>query len=117
MEYQKSARQGLAQRPDIVFHIPAEVSGAAVTENNYEVWALKPAAGAGGFGVGGRGGHEQGDCLSAIHYGEYGEESLAQYSVETAFTESCPGRHICAPGKADWQILFGGIEAYSPFGL
>jgi hypothetical protein len=46
MEYQKSHRHGMAQRPDIVFHIPAEISGAGVRENNYAVWALKPAASA-----------------------------------------------------------------------
>jgi len=44
MEYQKSARHGLAQRPDTVFHITAEVSGAPVTESNYAVWALKLSA-------------------------------------------------------------------------
>jgi hypothetical protein len=44
MEYQKGSRHGTAQRPDIIFHIPAEVSGAEVRENNYAVWALKPAA-------------------------------------------------------------------------
>src|SRR5271167_3840878 len=41
MEYQKSARHGMSQRPDIVLHIPAEESGAAVYENNAAVWALK----------------------------------------------------------------------------
>ncbi len=41
MEYQKSARHGLGQRPDIVFHIPAEHSGAGVRANNFAVWALK----------------------------------------------------------------------------
>lgn len=41
MEYQKSARHGLTQRPDIIFHIPVEHSGAGVAENNYAVWALK----------------------------------------------------------------------------
>jgi hypothetical protein len=41
MEYQKSTRHRMTQRPDIVFHIPAEFSGAAVTENNFVVWALK----------------------------------------------------------------------------
>ena len=41
MEYQKSARQGLTQRPDIVFHVPTEHSGSEVTANNYAVWALK----------------------------------------------------------------------------
>lgn len=46
MEYQKSQRHNLRQRPDIIFHIPAEVSKASVTENNYAVWALKPDANA-----------------------------------------------------------------------
>ena len=41
MEYQKSARHGLGQRPDIVFHIPAEHSDAGVRANNFAVWALK----------------------------------------------------------------------------
>lgn len=41
MEYQKSTRHGTSQRPDIILHIPIEVSGAAVNENNYAVWALK----------------------------------------------------------------------------
>ena len=41
MEYQKSARHGISQRPDIIFHIPVEHSGAAITENNYAVWAFK----------------------------------------------------------------------------
>src|SRR3989442_11784166 len=30
MEYQKSARHGLTQRPDIILHAPAEETGAAV---------------------------------------------------------------------------------------
>ncbi len=41
MEYQKSSRHDLSQRPDIVFHIPAEYSSATVQENNFAVWALK----------------------------------------------------------------------------
>lgn len=41
MEYQKSARHGLGQRPDIVLHVPAEHSGAGVRANNFAVWALK----------------------------------------------------------------------------
>jgi len=41
MEYQKSARHGLSQRPDIILHVPAEDSGAGVAEDNYAVWALK----------------------------------------------------------------------------
>jgi hypothetical protein len=44
MEYQKSRRHDLTQRPDIVFHIPAEHSGAPVHENNFAVWALKRSA-------------------------------------------------------------------------
>ena len=41
MEYQKSSRHGIRQRPDIIFHIPAEHSRASVRENNFAVWALK----------------------------------------------------------------------------
>jgi len=41
MEYQKSARHVLYERPDIVLHKPAEITGAAVSDNNYAVWALK----------------------------------------------------------------------------
>jgi len=41
MEYQKSARHGLGQRPDIIFHIPTEHSGVGVRANNFAVWALK----------------------------------------------------------------------------
>jgi hypothetical protein len=41
MEYQKSARHGISQRPDIVLHIPAEASGAKRDENNFAVFALK----------------------------------------------------------------------------
>lgn len=41
MEYQKSARHRLSQRPDIVFHIPTEISGESVQKNNFAVWALK----------------------------------------------------------------------------
>lgn len=41
MEYQKSDRHGMNQRPDIVLHVPAEESGAGVGENNFAVWALK----------------------------------------------------------------------------
>ena len=41
MEYQKSARHGMSQRPDIVLHIPAEDAGSDVRENNLAVWALK----------------------------------------------------------------------------
>ena len=41
MEYQKSARHEMTQRPDIIFHVPAEESGAYVRENNFAVFALK----------------------------------------------------------------------------
>jgi hypothetical protein len=41
MEYQKSFRHGLFQRPDILFHIPAEISLEPPNKNNYAVWALK----------------------------------------------------------------------------
>jgi hypothetical protein len=41
MEYQKSAKHGISQRPDIVFHIPTEISRASVRKNNFAVWALK----------------------------------------------------------------------------
>jgi hypothetical protein len=41
MEYQKSSRHGMSQRPDIIFHIPVEHSGSNIDENNYAVWALK----------------------------------------------------------------------------
>jgi hypothetical protein len=41
MEYQKSERHKLNQRPDIIFHVPAEESGASVTANNFAVFALK----------------------------------------------------------------------------
>jgi hypothetical protein len=44
MEYQKSARQGIRQRPDIILHIPADIRGTTVRENNFAVWALKRAA-------------------------------------------------------------------------
>jgi hypothetical protein len=47
MEYQKSARHGMSQRPDIVLHVPAEESGAGVADNNFAVWALKRCATAG----------------------------------------------------------------------
>lgn len=46
MEYQKSARHGLGQRPDIIFHIPTDHSYAAVQANNFAVWALKRQASA-----------------------------------------------------------------------
>lgn len=41
MEYQKSARHGMRQRPDIILHVPAEDSGRPVIEDNFAVWALK----------------------------------------------------------------------------
>lgn len=41
MEYQKSARHGSGQRPDIIFHVPVERPIADVTKNNFAVWALK----------------------------------------------------------------------------
>jgi hypothetical protein len=42
MEYQKSRNvHGLVQRPDIVLHVPAEVTNADVSANNLAVWALK----------------------------------------------------------------------------
>ena len=44
MEYQKSSRHSISQRPDIIYHIPIEHSGANVDENNFAVWALKASA-------------------------------------------------------------------------
>lgn len=41
MEYQKSTRHNVTQRPDIILHIPVEISGADIHENNFAVWALK----------------------------------------------------------------------------
>src|SRR4051794_38284302 len=42
MEYQKgSVRHDANQRPDLVFHIPVEVSAADVRENNYSTWSYK----------------------------------------------------------------------------
>lgn len=46
MEYQKSARHRLSQRPDIIFHIPVEHSDGNIVENNFAVWALKARANA-----------------------------------------------------------------------
>jgi hypothetical protein len=43
MEYQKTAL-GMSQRPDIIYHIPVEVSGGHRWENNYAVWAFKRGA-------------------------------------------------------------------------
>ena len=44
MEYQKGAAHGMGQRPDIIFHVPVEHSGADKRANNYAVWALKRTA-------------------------------------------------------------------------
>jgi hypothetical protein len=45
LEYQKTVgRHGTRQRPDIVFHIPMEISGAEEWKNNFAVWALKHSA-------------------------------------------------------------------------
>jgi len=44
MEYQKSARHNMVQRPDIILHIPVEESGAGVRDNNFAVFALKRCA-------------------------------------------------------------------------
>lgn len=41
MEYQKSARHGTLQRPDIVLHTPAESHGLPVGVGNFVVFALK----------------------------------------------------------------------------
>lgn len=41
MEYQKSSAHSMGQRPDIIFHVPVEHSGADRQANNYAVWALK----------------------------------------------------------------------------
>src|SRR6266702_580363 len=41
MEYQKSARHDVYERPDIILHIPAEYSGNSVKEGNFAVYALK----------------------------------------------------------------------------
>jgi len=41
MEYQKSGRHRTQQRPDIILHVPIEISDASVTDNNFAVWALK----------------------------------------------------------------------------
>jgi hypothetical protein len=44
MEYQKRFRwHGTNQRPDIIFHIPKEISGEPCWKNNYAVWELKRA--------------------------------------------------------------------------
>jgi hypothetical protein len=43
MEYQKSHRHGIEknQRPDIILHIPAELHGRSIRDDNFAVWALK----------------------------------------------------------------------------
>jgi hypothetical protein len=41
MEYQKSHGHGTSQRPDIILHVPVEISGGSVRDNNFAVWALK----------------------------------------------------------------------------
>lgn len=41
MEYQKSSKHGLTQRPDIILHAPAEETEATVSENNIVTFALK----------------------------------------------------------------------------
>lgn len=43
-EYQKTSAHGLTQRPDIIMYIPREYAGAAPSENNFAVWALKRCA-------------------------------------------------------------------------
>ncbi len=44
IEYQKSTRHSMSQRPDIIYHIPAEMKKTAVDKNNYAVWAIKKSA-------------------------------------------------------------------------
>jgi hypothetical protein len=41
MEYQKSRLHRTRQRPDVILHVPVEISGADRTDNNFAVWALK----------------------------------------------------------------------------
>ena len=42
MEYQKSrSEHDGRKRPDILLHIPVEISGARPNQNNFVVWALK----------------------------------------------------------------------------
>ena len=42
MEYQKvQEHHSMTQRPDIILHIPTEISQSAARENNIAVWALK----------------------------------------------------------------------------
>ena len=40
LEYQKSRRHGVRQRPDIILHVPAS-AGGSVRADNHAVWALK----------------------------------------------------------------------------
>lgn len=44
IEYQKSKRHKLTQRPDIILHIPAELREWSVKKGNFAVWALKKKA-------------------------------------------------------------------------
>lgn len=44
IEYQKSSRHSLTQRPDIIFHRPNEDHREGVKQHNFAVWALKAAA-------------------------------------------------------------------------
>ena len=44
MEYQKSSRHDMTQRPDIVFHIPASENGIPVDKGNFAAYELKPNA-------------------------------------------------------------------------
>ncbi len=46
MEYQKSHRHDMSQRPDIILHIPAEFHNLGVRRGNFAVWALKRRASA-----------------------------------------------------------------------
>lgn len=42
VEHQKyQSKHGMVQRPDAIFHVPVEVSGASVKDDNYAVWAFK----------------------------------------------------------------------------
>src|SRR5437870_801261 len=41
MEYQKSSRHGVTQRPDIIIHKPAELYCSSVQKDNLAVFALK----------------------------------------------------------------------------
>lgn len=46
IEYQKSRRHDMTQRPDIILHIPAQPPNMDVRANNLAVWALKRKANA-----------------------------------------------------------------------